>query len=341
MRGAPALAAAPAARAGPAEPRAWRLAWGATVFLGLSAAAILALARLVPDFARSQVVAPSAGLLAWAAALMLALWACDAWRYVYLARGLGVELDLRGGLALMFVFHTASLLTPGSAGGQPAMVWWLLRRGVSADRAVALAVLKPLLALGVVAMGAGLALGLAPLPPTGLVALAWPGVAFFLLVAALVAAILAWPATTARWLARPLRGVRGGRLAEVVERSARTVGSVRDRGPAFILANLALTALWYALGLALLGLVVIAASGERPSAGLVAHLAIFRALALFAPTPGAAGVAEGGIYWLFSPAHALTIMACYRVFFSYIEILVGLVLVARGLAAGRATGGGA
>ncbi len=319
-----------------------RMLVGLLVSLGLSVAAVVLIARFVPDFTESQRVDLRADQLAIAFGLMVAMWIVDALRYRWLARGMDLEIGLGRGLELSFLFHTAVFLTPGSSGGQPALIWYLLRRGVPGDKAGAIAICKPVLAISITTAAAAVALLTVPELPPGLSTLLWPVFGVFAALATLLGLLLVFPAGTARGLVTvlaPLRVIprigrpfRDGRAVDAIERTSRTIADLRRQGPVFLLANLFITLVWYAIGLALMAIVVTAVGGEQGvTATLMGQLAIFRAIAIFSPTPGAAGIAEGGIFWFFRAEHAVAIMAAYRVFFFYIEIAIGLILIVREL----------
>jgi len=317
---------------------------GALVFVGLSALALLALAKLLPDFLSAQTLELSAPHLAGAILLLPVLWTVDAWRYLLMGRGVDLSLRFTRGLQLTFLYQTASILTPGSAGGQPILIWYLMRKGIAVDKAAAVAVLKPLLGMAVITVCGGLGLALHPDPPPGVNAILYPGLALFALVALLLGLLFVRPLVAARlfvWklslLARlPLVGpkVAGPKVRDAVDRTVTTIATVQREGWPFLFANLLLTVAWYAVGLTLFGLLVLGVGIERGPAELALDLGLFRALAIYSPTPGAAGIAEGGIAWFFGTGHALALMAAFRVLLFYVPIAVGLGLIGRELVGG-------
>lgn len=320
-----------------------KLLRGFLVFVGLSALGFLILGKLLPGFWAAQTIAWRWPAFLTAAVLILLLWVLDALRYRVLARGFDLQLGLGRCLQLGFLFHMAAYLTPGSAGGQPLVAWYLARRGVPLPEAIGIALLKPLLGMFVITAGGGAALLLHPSPPPGLERFLVLGAVVMLVAAALVGVLLFQPKRVAAgcaWAFRHLSQLPGlGRLARAqgaLERSAEVAERVRARGLPFLLANLALTAAWYGLGLLALGLIARSVGIERALLPLSCDLGLFRALAIYAPTPGGAGLAEGGIAWLFGAERALALALGWRLLFHYAEIVAGLAVLGHTLRSPRA-----
>jgi len=320
-----------------------KLVRGLLVFVGLSALGFLILGKLLPGFWAAQTVDWQWPAFLGAAALILPLWLLDALRYRVLARGFDLDLGLGRCLQLGFLFHMAAYLTPGSAGGQPLVAWYLARRGVPLPEAIGIALLKPLLGMFVLTAGGGAALLLHPSPPPGLERFLVLGAVLMLAVAGLFGVLLFQPRRVAAgcaWAfgrAAQLPGLsRLARAQGALTRSVEVAERIRARGLPFLLGNLALTLVWYGLGLVALGLIARSVGIERGLLPLGCDLGLFRALAIYAPTPGGAGLAEGGIAWLFGAERALALALGWRLLFHYAEIVAGLAVLGHTLRSPRA-----
>ena len=320
-----------------------KLLRGVLVFVGLSALGFWVLGKLLPGFWAAQTIAWRWPSFLAAAALILPLWLLDALRYRVLARGFDLQLGIGRCLQLGFLFHMAAYLTPGSAGGQPLVAWYLARRGVPLPEAIGIALLKPLLGMFVITGLGGVALLLHPNPPPGLERFLVLGAILMLVATALVGVLLFQPRRVAAgcaWVFGQAAQVPGlGRLERAqgaLTRSAEVAERIRARGLPFLLANLALTVIWYAVGLLALGLIARSVGIERGLLPLGCDLGLFRALAIYAPTPGGAGLAEGGIAWLFGPERALALALGWRLLFHYAEIVAGLAVLGHTLRSPRA-----
>jgi len=310
---------------------------GTLLFFGLSGLTILMLQRFVPDFLQAQTVDPRWELLPVAVVLLLGLWVTDAARYKLALWGYGVHLPWRGGFALMVLFHMAAFLTPGASGGQPLMVWYLRRKGIPWGVSAAVAVIKPMSAMAVIG---GAALIVLPfrhdLPASVLDALllGYTVVGAILLA---IAAVIVWPTQGLRALRRLSRrlpqSARWAREDGPLDRTVEALSALRR--PGFLAANMGLALLWYAFEVGLLGVLIVGVGATPDMDRFLSDLVLFKALAISAPTPGASGVAEGGLTWFFGTTYALAIMACYRVAFFYLEILAGLGVLGWELGRGR------
>ncbi|MBL4846845.1 MAG: flippase-like domain-containing protein [Planctomycetes bacterium] len=311
-----------------------KLLRGVLVFVGLSALAFVILGKLVPGFWEAQTVSWRWPEFAGATALILPLWLLDALRYRVLARGFDLELGYLRCLQLGFLFHMAAYLTPGSAGGQPLVAWYLTRHGVPLPESLGISLIKPLLGMFVITFGGGIALLIHPAPPPGLERFLVLGAVLMLTLASGVGVLLLRPNSVARVCAWAFEQIarlpgldRAGRFAGALDRSVEVAGRLRTRGLPFLAVNLALTIAWYAVGLIALGLVARSVGIGRPLHALSCDLGLFRALAIYAPTPGGAGLAEGGIAWLFGAERALALALGWRLLFHYAEIVAGLAVL--------------
>ncbi|MEZ6184432.1 MAG: lysylphosphatidylglycerol synthase domain-containing protein [Planctomycetota bacterium] len=315
-----------------------KVAKGTLLFFGLSALTVVVIQRFVPDFLQAQTLEPRWELLPVALLLLVGLWFTDAARYKLALYGYGVAITWRRGLALMALFHMAAFLTPGASGGQPLLIWYLRRKGIGWGVSTAVAVIKPMSAMAVIGLAALVVLPFRhDLPASVLNALllGYTVVGGILLA---IAAVIVWPTAGLRWLRRLTRRLPGSERWAAdggpLERSVQALTALRR--PGFLAANLALALLWYGFEVGLLGVLIVGV-GATPTAWphFLSDLVLFKALAISAPTPGASGVAEGGLTLFFGTTYALAIMACYRVAFFYLEILAGLAILGYELARGR------
>ena len=155
----------------------------------------------------------------------------------------------------------------------------------------------------VTGLGAAVAVGFVPAPPPG-----------FGSAAGLAAVVTVLILGTMLWaLSRPS--------------AAEAFRHVRGNAGGLVMGQLVLALAWYAACLALLLVLVTAAGVSGPWSERLVDCALFRASAHFAPTPGGAGVAEGGIAWFFGTSHALGLIALYRIAFFGLEALGAIAVV--------------
>ncbi|MCA8924437.1 MAG: MMPL family transporter [Planctomycetes bacterium] len=310
---------------------------GTALFFGLSALTLLLIQRFVPDFMQAQTVEPRWSLLPVALGLLVALWFSDAARYKLALWGYGVSITWRRGLAMMALFHMAAFLTPGASGGQPLLVWYCRRKGISWGVSAAVAVIKPMSAMAVIGLAALIALPFRSDLPASVLNGLFLGYVVVGGVLLAIAAVIVWPTQGLRALRRLSRSLpasaRWAREDGPLDRTVEALTALRR--PGFLAANMALATLWYVLEVALLGVLIVGVGANPDPERFLSDLVLFKALAISAPTPGASGVAEGGLTWFFGTTYALAIMACYRVAFFYLEIVAGVGILGWELARGR------
>ncbi|MEM6927651.1 MAG: lysylphosphatidylglycerol synthase domain-containing protein [Myxococcota bacterium] len=283
----------------------------AIVLVGLPVGAVVLIAQVVPDFYASQHYGLDGPMLGLAGGLLAAVWGLDAARYRHVGRALGVEVGWGDGLRMMMLFHLGAWLTPASLGATSGVAWYLHRRGACLATAIAIASVGPVFTMVVTGLGAAVAIGLTSQPPPGL----GPAAGLAALVTGLIVA------TFFGALSRPA-------AAEALRRARRNATELW-------VGQLGLALAWYVACLLLMLSLVAAAGVPGPWLERLVDCALFRASAHVAPTPGGAGVAEGGIAWFFGTSHAIMLIVLYRTAFFGLEALGGLAVVGAEWGLGR------
>lgn len=325
------------------------------LFIGLSGAGLYTVYRQLPEASLGldpRLFAP--GVLAAAAALLVCYFAADGLRLHYTLRALGQRVPARDMARLVFINIFVSNITPLATGGGLVQVWYLRRRGVPLGTATGATTIRTVLALLFIFGAAPLALlGLESLQGLPVLRRLAPVLsAFIVLYLAAFALILLRP----RWLLPPLEAVpcllarlhllgarRAARwryhLRRELLRFARSFGRYL-RGPRRYVLLSVLSTVLFLLSLFSFPALLMWALGYTVDYPRVLGLVAFTTfLMYFAPTPGAAGIAEGVFARLFamlvSGPHLLLITVAWRFLTIYIGVLIGMVLLQLELARSR------
>lgn len=273
--------------------------------------------------------------------------ACDASRYTLVARTLRTPLPWWLGVRVALINLYVAFVTPGAGGAPPAVAWLLKRRGYDGSRALAIALIKGLVGFyALVPIAMALLLWAPSETVTGVIRAVLMGSGLGLSVLLLLMMLIAlFPQLAARSIGRlfaplhkaePQQQLRGWRrilrwLDGVLQETAHDFG-LYLRGPklwglsAFIatLTNIAI----------FMGLIVFLAPCLGSSASLfdLSLLgALYVVMVYMAPTPGGAGLAEGGGLYIFSgvlpEAEAAALVIVWRTFTCYIPFLIGALLM--------------
>lgn len=321
-------------------PRRWLLL---ALWLAIAGGAAWAIVRLV-DHAGGAGAIAAAGrridVVHWAALApaTLAFYSLDWLRCVTLLAILGHRISWRVGLELAAVGYFVTCLTPTSELYLPAMILWLVRRGVPLGAATAVSLAKSVyMLLWVLVAGlCGLALHEGPVVPPGLGA---PLAVVFVVPLALVVGLalaMGFPAGVHRWcarrLARPtLGGWRRAWIAGLDDtvRALATIG--RSRSSSHLAAHAACVA--FLACYLLIGWLVV----DGLDMGLSARRAVTSwsgslLVAYVAPTPGGAGATEGATAYFLDPAlpaDAATAALLVRTLCGYAIAPIGLAFAIR------------
>ncbi len=278
---------------------------------------------------------------------LLADVACDASRYTLVARTLSTPLPWMLGVRVALINLYVAFVTPGAGGAPPAVAWLLKRRGYDGSRALAIALIKGLVGFyALVPIAVGLLLWAPSETVTGVIRAVLAGSGLGLSALLLLMALIAlFPERAARLIGKLLgslhkaesdQKLRGWRrllhwLDGVLQETAYDLG-LYLRGPklwglsAFVatLCNIAI----------FMGLIVFLAPclGSTASWSELSLLgALYVVMVYMAPTPGGAGLAEGGGLYIFSSilpeAEAAALVIVWRTFTCYIPFLIGALLM--------------
>jgi uncharacterized protein (TIRG00374 family) len=313
------------------------------LWLAIAGAALWALVRLIDEAGGPDAIVAAAARVDgahWAALLpmTLAFYSLDWLRAATLLAILGHRLSWRLGLELAAVGYFVTCLTPTSELYVPAMVLWLVRRGVPLGAATAVGLAKSVYMLFWVLVTGLIGVGLhaGPVVPRGLGA---PLAIAFVVPLALVVGLglaMAFPAGVHAWcerrLARPsLAGWRRG-LVRGLDDTVRALATIgRSRSASHLAAH---AACFGFIGCyLLLGWLCADGVGIRlPAARAATTFSGSLLVSYIAPTPGGAGATEGATAFLLDPslpAEATTAALLLRTLCTYAIAPVGLLLVAR------------
>lgn len=288
----------------------------AALFILLSAVVPLAIQREMTDQMDGlwwELFTPR--LLVPALALLLVYYTSDGLRLWFTLRALGQRQPLRSMFPLVFINMLFSNVTPMATGGGVVQVWHLYRRGVHIGAATAATTLRTLLASLIIFVPTPvLLLSLDALEHSPL-ANQWVGwfgllAAFYVVFFVLLLLRMRWfigAASVLLSLAQRLRIITGSRRRRWQFRLCREMlrfgqsfraffkGSGFDRSMAILCTLVFLVSLFSFPALLLWGL------GYAVDYPMVLALMLINTFVMyFAPTPGAAGVAEGVFALLFT-----------------------------------------
>lgn len=324
------------------------------LFAALTAAGLLGIARPGATSEAVRIAPPelvgrlsSGPALALLGTLLAVYFAADGLRLYFALAALGHRLPGRTIAKLVFVNFVVSNLTPLATGGGFAQVWFLSRRGVPIGAATAATSVRTLMAAGMIFMAAPLALlrlerSSIPLPAGPL--LAFVSVAAFAIGVGIVG-VLRRP----RWLLRAGTaaidrahgaGVLGPdrhaawrrRLQRETIHFARSVAAYAAGGRRELaLATLA-TAV-FLVSLFSFPPAILWALGSRPQLLDWYGLMTLTTAAMYAaPTPGAAGIAEGVFGLLVSggvpPTSLPFLTLVWRALTIHLGVLIGVLVLA-------------
>ncbi|MGM0578488.1 MAG: flippase-like domain-containing protein [Myxococcota bacterium] len=281
--------------------------------------------------------------------------AADGLRYTATGAALGSPIRPLLGVRTALVNLFAAFLTPGAGGAAPAVAWMLNRRGFDGSRGLAIGLIKGLLGFYVLVPLAVLFSFVSPSEAVseGVVrgVLAGSGIALTLLLAG-VTAIALWPRLSARTIGRVMEALHQQdrtaeetgedlprwkrlmvRLDDLLQETAHDFGAFL-RGRALHVASAFLLT---AINLASLAtLAVIVGLGVHPEVGvaeLVSLSVLFVVLVFISPTPGGAGIAEGGGMLIFAgimpEPQAAALIIVWRTFTCYVPFILGALVFSR------------
>ncbi len=288
-------------------------------------------------------------------AIALVLAAVDvtfgAWRLHVLARPLAACVRFRDCFRANLANMCLAGLTPSQTGGGAAQLWVLVRAGLTAGDAIAVATLN-FLATALVLLGAAvfslftLVDGLPPwlrsstLATAGILAISVFGGAFLLIRGGEdAAAQLPAHPTAAR--IRRIRTQRtrrrwGRRLRDVTTRAVATARDLPRREPGAVAAVLPITIVGFAAKLGYTFAVFRAVQPTGHVSEMLGALVILILALFFAPTPGAGGIAEAAstayLVGVLGPAKSVGFVLWWRVLTLYLPVALGGAVLLRQLA---------
>lgn len=280
----------------------------------------------------TELAALPLGAIAVVIALAVACIVTEMLRLMVFGRVIGAPIGARAAFDASLANDLFTWISPGGLLGEPAAIWFMTRRGVPAEAALAIS-------FGKFATSFALFIGLAAIlfaAGFGPAVADWAVISIALTIGfggVLIGGFLVgavWPALAHRvigWIqgaSRPpaLRGRLGALLARSIDRLAR----FRTAGAAGWLAIAGSHLLYYASYLALF--VALGAIFEARSLGEMVPVSIvYQAFAYIAPAPG---IPEAGAHVFFddlfpSAATALVVVILFRGLTAYLQVLLGLV----------------
>jgi uncharacterized protein (TIRG00374 family) len=281
-------------------------------------------------------------------ALLLVYFSADGLRLYYLLRAQGQRLPARQMARLVFINILFSNLTPMATGGGFAQIGYLRTQGVHLGAATAATTLRTLLASLMIFLPTPFLLGCMRSLQENPMLAGWSG--YLAVFAGLYAGFFLLTLTRPRWLmaigTAVLRGLRAGgvigeerlrhwrfALYRELLRFAAALGASFE-GPRRDLALSLLFTLLFLLSLFSFPALLFWLLGYSVDYLSVVGLMVVTTFAMyFAPTPGAAGMAEGVFALLFAgvapAADLLLVLIAWRVLTIYLGMLIGVPVTLR------------
>lgn len=280
-------------------------------------------------------------------ALLLAYYFLDGLRFYYILRTLGIQLDYRYVLKMVFINIFVSAITPLATGGGFAQIYFLNKKGVSYGDAIAATTIRTSLPIAFFVLATPIILivdsrfmKVLPFSNTPTVVLA--GSSIFIAIAAGAYNLVKNPMTAKKGVMWLFRILKSRKLISVENiKNARKIFKEIDNFAksvkVFIAAkkrDISLSIIFTIVFLAVLFMfpvVLIQGLGyDVPAIAIMALQTIITFVTYFAPTPGATGVAEGGFSIIFSQFvgkdEIVTVTFLWRFFTIYIGMLIGMAL---------------
>jgi uncharacterized protein (TIRG00374 family) len=321
------------------------LKWGTASFVAISLAATAIILLLTKPDLRSIAERFDPGFIAPLALAIIGLWFTDLMRVTSLARALGEKIRFRAGMESVFINYLFSSLTPFEGGGGPVQILWLRYHGVSSAHGTAIIMVKAVMAVMLVAVS-GITLHLTSPAVLGEAHLRGlflgVGVMMAFYVFFVCGSVFA-PGFVKRVIVLLLDRLAHTRFAvsrrldhwehkglDWVDRYHAAILNIFQARKLALAECFAWTILYLAflfatgpICLYLLGIAVPPAPGMRA-------MALLHFMMYYMPTPGAAGVGEGGFFLLYSPwAPAATLGVAtivWRLTSTYIGVVIGGVI---------------
>lgn len=312
----------------PSWRRYW---WSAALSLALSITGLILIGSTGYQQSWRALQAVGGEYLAAAAVLVFILWSVEIMRMRLILFLLDEHLSVKNILQINLAFIFAAAVTPAASGGPPAHAYFLYRKGIKGEKAVAavsartlfatcsLALLNPVIVLSF-RDGLGLPKLAEQLVPLAVIFVS-AGILFFL-------CLVLHPRLFFSWLCHflPVRVYAGisARLEEF-SLSFRTLLFSPHRKILFFILVLSLA--YWGVFFSLSWVLARGLGSSTPWTIIVARQAVLQFLLSYVPLPGASGVAELGYAAFFAavvPDTLLrTLVACWRFFTYYLNIIVG------------------
>jgi glycosyltransferase 2 family protein len=254
----------------------------------------------------------------------------DGTRLVKLAEMAGEYLTFFQAMQVIFSNYFLALLTPGATGGAVAQVLFLRHAGVSTGKATVLVLVRTILSILFLIVSLPLVVYLEP----ALIPWLSPQVMVFTAMALVTLSIGGMWLIRTSWLNRPLLVLAGRFNPSMRRRGWKMYRDVQASVNMLISSPFGMTKVFIDTGLSLLALYSIVPALFM---GLdipinwpvvLGRMIFLNLLLYFAPTPGGAGIAEGGFVFLFSdfvPPGTVGILAVgWRILAEYLPFVVGL-----------------
>lgn len=254
----------------------------------------------------------------------------DGSRLMHLVRISNEKITRYQAIQVIFGNYFLALLTPGATGGAVAQLMFLRRAGVPTGKAAVLVIVRTLLSILFLVLcmpfiflhDAGILPGISNDTLIVITLLAFAGILFFVLGAR--KGILDFAVI---WATKRCSSPKRKKIFAFY-RDTKSAISLLYRAPRsmlliFLESGLNLLCIYAVVPCLLLGLGVIDADWYT----VMGRMIFLNMLLYFTPTPGGAGVAEGGFVMLFAesvPAGTVGIIAvCWRLIAEYIPFLIG------------------
>jgi len=308
-----------------------RYGWGIAFSLALSITGLTLISGA--DYRHSWRALQDVGgeYLAVAAGLVLVLWFLEVGRMLSILFLLDEHLPLKNILQINLAFSFAAAVTPAASGGPPAYAYFLYRKGIKGEKAIAAVSARTLFAICslallnlVIVLGFRDGLGLPKLAEQLVpfaVTFVSGGILLFLYLALHPRLVFFW---LRRFLPARVYTDINARLREFSLSFSSLLFSPHRKILFFVLAlSLAYWGIFFSISWVLArGL-----GSSTPWAIIVARQAVLQFLLSYAPLPGASGVAELGYATFFATvvpdAFLCTLVASWRFFTYYLNIIVG------------------
>jgi len=279
--------------------------------------------------------------------LLLAYYALDGLRFYYILRTLGIQLDYRYVLKMVFINIFVSAITPLATGGGFAQIYFLNKKGVSYGDAIAATTIRTSLPIAFFIFATPIILivdsrFMKVLPFSNTPAVVLAGSSIFIAIAAGAFKLVKNPRSAKKGIMWFLRILKSRKLISIeniknarkifkeIDNFAKSVKVFISAKKRDISLSLIFTLVFLA-GLFMFPVVLINGLGHNVSAiAIMALQTIITFVTYFAPTPGATGVAEGGFSIIFSQFvgkdEIVTVTFLWRFFTIYIGMLIGMAL---------------